>query len=253
MTQTNYDRSPTLRVKGHDDAAWRGWESLGRELQSKTQALLATRNRVVLAVECYPGLHEQEVLPELTRRLRPGLVVESRRAMKPPQEIDRLVSPYLGGDDPIFGYLSPLELQDFFDADHRQALRRQIEAAGGLVLVYGAGATLCGEADLLVYADMPRWEGQLRQRRGEVSNLGVENAGLKASLQYKRSFFVDWRVCDRHKRATMQRWDYLLDTTTPDDPKLVTGTACGTGWTNAPGGRFAWCRSSTRRLGAGNG
>ena len=80
-------------------------------------------------------------------------------------------------------------------------------------------------ADLLLYADMPRWEGQLRQRRGEADNLGTRNRGLKASLQYKRSFFVDWRIADRLKQATMARWDYLLDTTTAGDPKLISGAA----------------------------
>ena len=43
-------------------------------------------------------------------------------------------------------------------------------------------------SDLLVYADLPRWEAQGRQRRGEISNLGVDNQGLKPSLHYKRAF-----------------------------------------------------------------
>ena len=99
----------------------------------------------------------------------------------------------------------------------------------GLILVIGIGATLCCEPELIVYADMPRWEGQLRQRRGEVSNLGIQNAGSKPSAQYRRSFFVDWRACDRLKVATMARWDYLLDTTAPAHPKLVTGDALRAG------------------------
>ena len=70
---------------------------------------------------------------------------------------------------------------------------------------------------------MPRWEGQLRQRRGQVSNLGVDNAGEKASLQYKRSYFVDWRMVDGLKRESLGRWDYLLDSTIEGDPRLVSG------------------------------
>src|SRR5258707_514650 len=76
-----------------------------------------------------------------------------------------------------------------------------------------------------VAGDMSRWEEQKRQRRNLVSNLGVSNSPLKASLQYKRSFFVDWRVCDRLKSETLSRWDYLLDTTMPALPKLVGGEA----------------------------
>ena len=78
---------------------------------------------------------------------------------------------------------------------------------------------------LLVYADLPRWEAQQRQRRNEISNLGVENRTLKASLKYKRSYFIDWRVCDAVKRRTLSRWDFLLDSYTPNEPKLVTGEA----------------------------
>ena len=55
--------------------------------------------------------------------------------------------------------------------------------------------------------------------------MGSQKKTVKASLQYKRAFFVDWRVCDRLKRATMDRWDHLLDTTVAGDPKLVKGSA----------------------------
>ena len=135
------------------------------------------------------------------------------------------MAPWLGGDDPVFGFYSPLTLESFLDAAKVSALRDRIAAQKGVVVVYGTGALLCCAADLVIYADMPRWEGQLRQRRNEVSNLGVQNRDLKGSLQYKRSFFVDWRACDRVKAATLSHWDFLLDTTAPNDPKLITGAA----------------------------
>ena len=68
---------------------------------------------------------------------------------------------------------------------------------------------------------MPRWEGQQRQRRGQVPNLGVENTGDKASLQYKRSYFVDWRMVDGLKRESLGRWDYLLDSVIEGDQALA--------------------------------
>jgi mannose-6-phosphate isomerase len=39
----------------------------------------------------------------------------------------------------------------------------------------GCGARLLAEGDILVYADLPRWEAQNRFRRNESDNLGVEN------------------------------------------------------------------------------
>jgi len=48
---------------------------------------------------------------------------------------------------------------------------------------------------------------------------------MKASMQYKRSFFIDWRVADRLKQAAMANWDFLLDTTEKETPKLISGAA----------------------------
>ena len=81
------------------------------------------------------------------------------------------------------------------------------------------------DGDIFVYADLARWEAQLRFRRNEISNLGVENRALAASLQYKRAFFVDWRVCDRWKRPLIANWDFVLDTNDPQAPKLADGEA----------------------------
>ena len=93
-----------------------------------------------------------------------------------------------------------------------------------LVLVLGTGATLvCPTPTVLVYADLARWEIQLRQRRGEIANLGSENFSEKASLKYKRAFFVDWRAADRLKKQALPRADFLLDTNDPAAPKLITG------------------------------
>jgi hypothetical protein len=196
---------------------------LARELASLPKHVRAP----VLAVECYPGVFDDDLRAQLTRALRPRLIIDSKEAFLPPAEIDQLVAPWLGGADPIFGRLAPLELEEFLDPAWSEALRSRVQTSPeGLILIVGPGAALLTpDAHLLVYADMPRWEGQLRQRRDEVSNLGVTNPTLKASLQYKRSFFVDWRVCDLLKRRTMHRWDFLLDTTTHASPKLITGSA----------------------------
>ncbi len=225
MSASSYDRSPTVQVRGHDAHVWQGWDAVRREIGRAARAVVHERGRTVVALECYAGVRESELKTELVRGLRPDHVLEARAALKTPSEIERLAAPYLGGDDPLFGRMAPLDLEDFLDPWRQDEIHRRIARLKGLVVVLGTGATLCSRPDIIIYADMPRWEGQLRQRRGEVSNLGVENAGTKASLQYKRSFFVDWRVCDRLKVATFDRWDYLLDTTGAGDPKLVTGEA----------------------------
>ena len=226
--QSCYDLTPAVVVPNGSAAdVARGWDEIANRLSAAVSEVVP--QRCIIAVECYPGVHTMDIRVELARRLRPTQLVDTvADAFKSPAEIDALVAPDLGGDDPIFGRWTRLKLLDFLDPGRAAAVAKRIcePAAGGLVLVIGPAASfLAPTAPVLVYADMPRWEGQLRQRRGEVDNLGAMNRGLKASLQYKRSFFVDWRVADKTKRATLMHWDFLLDTTTRAEPKLLSGAA----------------------------
>ncbi|MFD1754084.1 class I mannose-6-phosphate isomerase [Rufibacter sediminis] len=180
----------------------------------------------VVVVECYHGVDTLEVLAALERHLQPVLTINATTALKSEQQVDELVQEYVT-DDPVFGYMAPLHLVDFFDAQRVEAVITEIQQVPeGLVLVVGTGASLlCQEPTLLVYANMPRWEIQLRFRQNKVGNLGARNENESFSYLYKRAFFVDWRVCDRHKKTLLGHWDFLLDTTVPDSPKLVTGAA----------------------------
>jgi mannose-6-phosphate isomerase class I len=232
MRTPNYDKFPSIPVPApHDAALWQGWEAIAARLAA-TLADRAGGLRVV-AVECYPGVHHGAVAAALAGApaLQGAIVVDTHEAFRTPTAIDALVAPYLGGDDPVFGYLcTRLELEDFLEPAGAAEVRARIVAlaqgADAPILVVGPAATLLAPPDaLLVYADMPRWEGQLRQRRNEVPNLGVANHALRGSLKYKRAFFVDWRVCDRLKQRTMERWDFLLDTTAPGTPRMTTGAA----------------------------
>lgn len=218
---STYDKVPVVEVSGH--SCRRGWEPIRAELNS---AAARFGPKAVIAVECYSGVLDEELIPRLTRAFPDALFIATEaEAFRSAEEIDTLVAPDLGGDDAVFGRLTRLHLRDFLDPAKVSEIRQRAESAGKQVLVYGPGALLCCEPDLVVYADMARWEAQLRQRADRVSNLGVNNRSLKASLQYKRSFFIDWRVCDKLKRETFDRWDYLLDTCAEGDPKLITGEA----------------------------
>ena len=226
LGRQNYDKSPTVPVPAaHASDCRCGWDAIAGEIRRSLGGLAAG----AVAVECYPGVDAAAVGRDLARALQGTRAFGTGAAFKPEEEIDRMVAPFLGGDDPIFGFLNQtLQLGDFLEPSCTEVLRGAVReaAASGIAVVCGPGASLVApDADVLVYADMPRWEGQLRQRRGEADNLGATNRGAPASLQYKRSFFVDWRVADRWKQATMNTWDYLLDTTAPDSPKIISGAA----------------------------
>jgi mannose-6-phosphate isomerase class I len=232
MRRSTYEKFPAIAVPGDAHACVVGWDAIAGRLGG---AVAARRTRTtVLVVECYPGVHEGELLRELARRLQPALALRAADAMLPPARVDALAAPFLGGDDPVFGFLSGLTLPQFFAPEKSQELRQTIEAVReGLVLLVGCGARVIASGDILVYADLARWEAQNRFRRNEADNLGVENRARSAAEQYKRAFFVDWRVADRWKRPLIAEWDFVLDTNQPGEPKLADGDAVRRGLRHA--------------------
>jgi mannose-6-phosphate isomerase class I len=224
VRKSNYDKFPSVQVPGEEKAAVQGWDAIGNRLRQAVSE--RNQRRVVVVIETYIGVDESQILNELKIRLKPVACFAAGEGMLPPQEIDQLVAPFLGGTDPVFGFLSGLKLPQFFDPNRVANLRKSIaDVSAGTVLVVGCGARFLAEGDILVYADLARWEAQNRFRRHQASNLGVENRKLAAALQYKRAFFVDWRVCDRWKRSLLEKSDFVLDTNNPAEPKLAEGRA----------------------------
>lgn len=217
--QSNYDKFPFVDFNQSGDLAWRGWPAIIQQINS------AAAHAATVALECYPGLLEEEVFEQLQKGLN-GKVFSTADCFYSEEEIKKLIYPDVT-DDEIFGYITRLTITDFIDAAKLTKLQQEIKSVSDQpVFVYGIGASIVtGDASLLVYFDMPRWEGQLRFRRNQVNNLGINNKTLKASLQYKQAFFVDWRVADKLKKSLISKWDLVVDTTTPNDPKMVTGDA----------------------------
>ncbi|HVE93149.1 MAG TPA: mannose-6-phosphate isomerase, partial [Actinomycetota bacterium] len=204
----NYDLRPFV-PSGVASECTSGWDAV-------TRAIHSTGARVVI-VECYPGVARGDVL-----RLAPPdtLLVDAADALLPPDEIRRLTQPFVT-DDPVFGRMARLGLRDLFDPTASMRLRERIASHDGRVFVHGTGASMLCDEGLLVYAGLPRWEATLRQRRGESSSLGLDDAGSRPGELYKRAFFVDWRVADRHRKTLWDRVGFILDTTQPERPKLL--------------------------------
>ena len=140
-------------------------------------------------------------------------------------------------DDPVFGVMNQVELIEFFDPEKLAKMREQV--AKGQALIVGTGATpVCDKPAVLVYADMARWELQRRQRLNLIPNLGLRNETERATLKYKRAFFLDWRAADRAKACLLNRIDFVLDTNTPDHPRMISGDAFRRGLQKAVSGPF---------------
>lgn len=223
MKTSNYDKAPFVAVKGHHCTA--GWKDIAAVLQTAIEEKQDSEP-VIVAVECYHGVYIPEIWNCLQEYFPDAGMYSTSGVLRSSQEIDAMVYPYVT-DDPVFGYIAPLTLDNFFEESKIADLQKEINtSAAAVVFVVGYGATLVAAgAPLIVYADMPRWEIQLRYRNNSISNLGADNQNADFSYQYKRSFFVDWRVLDKHKQMLMDKWHFVLDTTKPGHPKMITGNA----------------------------
>lgn len=219
--QPNYNKYPVIET-GLKGVSTSDWAAIGKALQVQIAAL--EKENIIIAVECYHGVLDEEVLPALQQYL-PANYFKTADCFLAEKEIDALVYPDVT-DDEVFGYVTRLAMDHFFDQVKLEKARKELLNQSGIRVVYGCGATLLApHPDILVYADMARWEIQQRFRSNKISNLGASHKTRKTSLQYKRAFYVDWRVCDRLKKKVLLKADFILDTNQPQHPKMVSGSA----------------------------
>lgn len=211
MRKVNYDRFPSTKITG---TILQGWDAV------HTLLVECFKVKKVVAVDFYAGVREEEVAGEL-ELLSPTLFINTRNLMKPQDEIKAMTERFMT-DDVLFGYVTNLTLNDYFDAEKLEQARRQVADATGRVIIVGSGAAMVAPAEAtVVYVDMARWEIQQRFRVHEVKALGVDNREDAVSLQYKRGYFNDWRILDRYKESLFGRVDFWLDTHIANEPRLI--------------------------------
>ena len=218
-TRSNYDLHPRTQIDATGEACHQGWEEILDSVRSRV-----SNGRFVLCIESYPGAPIAKVCERIENSLNPSLVVKSDELFKSERELDEMLRPYLG-DDPVFGRLNPIEISDFFDAEKLVSAREKIsQPKNELVLLIGSGASLLSnEIDLLILAEVSRWNIQQLQRQNLVGNLGASNLQDSPGKKYKRAFFVDWRSADRLKVRIFSRIDYLLDLNNLETPRMISG------------------------------
>lgn len=216
---SNYDLKPIVQWDVRDRFCAAGWAEIIAELSARV-----TSGKFDFAIECYPGTPIKEVSQVLSEALSPALLVNTEDLLLPAKRIDELVDQYLG-TDPVFGRMNPVEIEDFFDPQKVSVVRERVAAADGLVLIVGTGASLVSsEIDLLILAELTRWNIQKLQRQNLIGNLGAHNQLDSPGRKYKRAFFVDWRSADRLKAKLFPRVGYLLDMNEPGCPKMISGS-----------------------------
>jgi mannose-6-phosphate isomerase class I len=192
-----------------------GFEALVTRLQGYSR----------LIIDGYAGVLWEDFRERFGEALRKQNVIARwinvNTALKSKEEIEALVQPFLGGDDPIFGTRFTGELTDFFDVEKLPSLRP--DSNHSVNILYGSGASLANwSGSCLVYLDLPKNELQFRARTNLPTNLGVSEP-LPAKAAYKRSYFVDWPVLNSHKALLSPHIDFIVDTQRPDAITFMSG------------------------------
>ena len=218
---SEFNRFPAIEVNSGEYIVEKGWKAIIQRMNNEAE--LINKNKKLVVIETYQGVIHEELIENLKGGLNFSRFIMAEEYLLPEQEIIDMVFPYVTNDR-IFGSISQLTINDFFDNGKINIVRKEIESVSeGTIVIYGSGASLFTDyPDLMIYADMARWEIQLRMRKHLVDNLGLRNRSIPDwMLLYKQGFFVDWRVCDRFKKRLFPKWDYLLDTNKQGEPKLV--------------------------------
>lgn len=209
MRKPNYDKFPSTVIAG---TIFQGWD----EIRGVLSDCLKSNN--VLAVDCYTGVYEEELVRELSKLSARLILV--RDLYKEESELRCMTERFMT-EDVLFGYVTNLCISDYFDAEKLEDARRCACDASTPLIIIGTGAGMVAPGATLVYVDMARWEIQQRCRRHEVKALGIDNREDAVSLQYKRGYFNDWRICDRYKSTLFEHVDYWLDSHIPGSPKMI--------------------------------
>lgn len=220
----SFNKEPYVEVKKNENECFVGWDPISEELEK----FLTKRStdKKLLVVETYQGVFLDEVKEQIKKHIQPDIMLDTSDAFKDEESIREMTYPDVT-DDRVFGYMTRLNMIDFLDKDKLAQMQKKVaDAEDSTVVIFGYGASLVwDEPALMIYVDMARWEIQRRMRQNLVNNLGITNRTESAELKYKRGFFVDWRVCDRLKKKTVHKWDYVLDTNDKKQPKLASYNA----------------------------
>lgn len=210
--QSKYEKYPKTVIKGHH--AVRGYEAIKNALLEKMNP-----NSVVV-FDYYPGVNEEEVM-QLITALNPVQVIATKDIFKEGKSITEQMRYHLT-DDRVFGKMYYGDFIDFIDEEKLAEAKELVNNATGITVIYGVAASLVSEGDINVYFDMARWEIQLRYRKG-MPNYKADNNDEDILRKYKRAFFIEWRIADKHKARLFERFDFVVDTNKENDPKMITG------------------------------
>lgn len=164
-------------------------------------------------IDGFNGVFFEDIQQALAKEFQNrGLSVKwthTRTKMKGAAEVQKLVEPFLGEPQSVWGKRCSLNITDFFDME--QLSKLQPDKSYDINIAIGMGSALLNWDAPIIYLDLPKSEIQYRMRAGSVTNFGNDQIQSTAEM-YKRSYFVDWVILNQHKKNILKNIAVIADT-----------------------------------------
>jgi len=176
---------------------------------SLTKWIIGQKNVVI---EGYVGVFWDQVQEAINNCLADeGLSANWIRTsdyLKATDEIDQLLKPFLGEEEGVWGTKCSLTLADLYQKD--KLIKVVPDKSAALNIIIGPAASLANWDAAILYIDLPKNELQFRMRAGSINNLGAGQLTEHYKM-YKRFYFVDWVLLNKHKKAILNRITVMAD------------------------------------------
>lgn len=214
MHKPNFNLNPYITIK--NEISYSGSVEIVNELKR----YIKEKHVSTIVFDYYHGVDEAYLYNEIIAKLNAEHLFNSDE-VKYPEAI--IFDKFYGfiTDHRCNGVSSTCNIEDFFDKEKIKTMKAKIETCEGLKIVYGVGASVVCEGDVLVYCDIEMEEIKSRYRKG-LDNWGAQNYEEEFLRKEKRFMFMEARVQDKHKRALLDKFHFYMDGNIADHPKMIT-------------------------------
>ncbi|MGN1328096.1 MAG: class I mannose-6-phosphate isomerase [Eubacterium sp.] len=202
----NYDKYPFIEAPGK---AYAGYENIKNAIKSSDER--------IIVLDCYPIVDIKSIVNGIGDLFDKILYTDTCAYYG--DELTAKMQKDLT-DDRIFGVMTTDYLGDYFIDEKIQEMKNEIEQSTGRILVIGVGAMLVWQSGFNVHCSVARWESQLRFRKG-APNWNCDNYDMDPLTKFKRGYFVEWRLADKHKIENHNNFHFFMDTNSSENPKMV--------------------------------
>ncbi len=214
QSKHNYDVKPDIRISDRDEEVLVG----NNKLQELILNQIKQGNKIFV-FDIYPGVNKDNLL-SLLKKIKTGLFLDTDNCKFSEEELYRRFDRNIT-EDRVFGYMTRDRLEDCFDPAKVSEVKAEIEESQGkIIFLTGVGASLFARGDIHYYADITRWEIQLRYRTGTPNWLFC-NPEAPVLTKYKIGFFLEWRLADTHKEENFDKVDYWIDANVSKELKVI--------------------------------